>query len=132
MVDRGTTTPHWKVPMRRTRPTPVSKSVRTVGPRVELAVGSGVKVAPELRRSVPIESRWQNALGAAMMAGIACLPIVIAAGFLAEHLAAPPVPGTIFTAVLRGPIDADRSAGADRLSGDRGAERASARVHAGF
>ena len=59
------------------------------------------------RSAVPTESRLENALSVALMAGIAFLPIVIAAGFLAEHLA-PSVPREVSTAAFRGAIDADR------------------------
>ena len=100
---------------------------------MELNAGSSVtKPAPEQPTMGPVESRWHNGLSAAMMAGIAFLPIVIAAGFLAEHLQAPSVPNAISTAALRGPIDGDRPALADRRSVDRGAERSSVRVRAGF
>ena len=119
--------------MRRTRTTPVSKSIRTVEPVAEFDIASGLtKVAPERGMSLPIETRWENALGAAMMAGIAFLPIVIGAGFLADHLAAPSVPGTISIAALRGAIDGDPQNPSDRPFVDRSAQLASTRVRAGF
>ncbi len=73
---------------------------------------------------MPVESSIQNALSAAMMAGIAFLPIVIAAGFLAEHFETERVPREISTAALRGPMDIDRPATAEAQS--------AVRVRAGF
>ena len=85
---------------------------------------------PKPQTAVPIESDFQNRLSAAMMAGIAFLPIVIAAGFLAEHFDATSVPREVSSAELRGPIDADRRAAVETQFVDRGSERFP--VRAGF
>ncbi len=97
--------------MRQVRPAPVSGNSATAQPRL----------------AAPNESRFQNALSVALMAGIAFLPIVIAAGFLAEHLDGLSVPREVSTAAFRGPIDDRR--GAEVLAGS---ERPAVRVRAGF
>ena len=96
-----------------------------------------IDVQPESKsRSVlpsdPVGSRLENAVSVALMAGIAFLPIVIAAGFLAEHLEAPSVPREVSTAALRGPIDADRKAAVAAPPADHRSERPSVHVRAGF
>ena len=80
----------------------------------------------------PTESRWQNALSVTMMAGIAFLPIVIAAGFLAEHLGTPSAPSEVSMAALRGPLDADPQAAGDRSTVERRTKRLSIPGGAGF
>ena len=118
--------------MRQTPTSLRSHSVDSVVSSSEKDVGSIVSSAatPKPQTAVPIESDFQNRLSAAMMAGIAFLPIVIAAGFLAEHSGTPSMPQEVFSAELRGPIDADRRAAAETQFVDRGSERFS--VRAGF
>ena len=120
--------------MRKPRPTPVSASTATVrSPGDGEARSESLGVAPAAARTaVPVESRVENALSVAMMAGIAFLPIVIAAGFLAEHFETQSVPREVSTAALRGPIDADHHAFAIGQAVDRGSEHASIHVRAGF
>ena len=120
-------------PMRQVRPAPVSDS-----PMIDLSPGEGspqtglpnaMTAGP--RSAVPTESRLENALSVALMAGIAFLPIVIAAGFLAEHLA-PSVPREVSKAAFRGAIDADRRATAEARAVGHGPERPAVSVRAGF
>ena len=102
--------------MRQVRSTPVSGSFATT----------------DSRSAVPTESRFETTISVALMTGIAFLPIVIAAGFLAEHLDAPSLPREVATAALRGPIDADRRTAVAAQLALHGSERPSVRVRAGF
>ncbi len=115
--------------MRKSRRVPVSNDPTLPLSRSERRRGWP---AVEPTSDVPVESRVQNALSVVMMAGIAFLPIVIAAGFLAEHFEVPSVPMEISTAALRGPIDTERRVLADDRPNNRAAEHPSLRVRAGF
>lgn len=116
--------------MRQVRPAPVSDIPTIVVPPGEGEMASAATA--ESNSAVPTESRLENGLSVALMAGIAFLPIVIAAGFLAEHLDAPSVPREVSTAVLRGPIDADRKVNVETQPADHGSERPTVRVRSGF
>lgn len=107
--------------MRSPRLMDTAKTVPTVESRVSSRTGSETSESQPAARLV--EPRWHHALSVAMMAGIAFLPIVIAAGFLAEHLKSPSLPIEVSAAGLRGPIDADRHDAADTAFVDRGSER---------
>ena len=119
--------------MRQVRPAPVP-DLPTIDVQPESKSRSVLPSDPvaEPHPALPTGSRLENAVSVALMAGIAFLPIVIAAGFLAEHLEAPSVPREVSTAALRGPIDADRKAAVAAPPADHGSERPSVHVRAGF
>ncbi len=114
--------------MRVPRPTALLTNAGTVGSQLTSNVGLETT---EPRTALIVEPRWHQALSVAMMAGIAFLPIVIAVGFLAEHLESSSVPVEISADALRGPIDADHHDDVKMVIVEHGAERPSVRVRAG-
>ena len=53
----------------------------------------------------PATGASRSSVSVALLAAVACMPIVIAAGFLSDRSQAPSVPGDISIVALRGVLD---------------------------